>query len=215
LQKGKIGKGVVYLYIIIKTMEAKQKAKQGIVKSKPNDFFTDFLNLQRALGNLDRTAKSFKGKYTPLPNVLDYVKPILNNHNFILINQIGEGVVYVILRHVSGETIQASHLIPNVTDAQSLGSYITYLRRYLTVLVLNITSDEDDDGSKAVNKGDKALPSRMSVNETFEKLKKELESADDDSIFSVQSKIKQAKTQNLITESEIGVLRNILSSRTK
>jgi hypothetical protein len=55
------------------------------------------------------------------------------------------------LCHISGEYIVSEvEINPPKTDVQSLGSYITYMRRYSYVSMIGACVSDDDDGNKAV-----------------------------------------------------------------
>jgi hypothetical protein len=53
------------------------------------------------------------------------------------------------LMHSSGEFVESSYPIPNVDDAQTLGSWLTYLERYQSCALLDIAAEDDDDGARA------------------------------------------------------------------
>lgn len=53
-----------------------------------------------------------------------------------------------ILVHSSGQWMQSVvHLNPAKNDAQALGSYISYMRRYALSSLLGVSGSEDDDGN--------------------------------------------------------------------
>ncbi len=93
----------------------------------------------------------FKSKYADLPSILDSIHPHLLACNLV-ISQIpdGEGLTTVIMHTESGEWISGnSTMKPVKNDPQSIGSAITYHRRYAICAMLNLNVDEDDDGNQA------------------------------------------------------------------
>lgn len=54
-----------------------------------------------------------------------------------------------ILAHTSGQMIESTIPIPNVPNAQTLGSWLTYLERYHSCALLDIAAEADDDGAGA------------------------------------------------------------------
>lgn len=47
------------------------------------------------------------------------------------------------LIHESGETITTSQPVPNISDAQQYGAWLTYMRRYQLSALLGLATDED------------------------------------------------------------------------
>jgi hypothetical protein len=65
-----------------------------------------------------------------------------------------DGLVQVetVLLHSSGEYISSiMSIVPTKTDVQSVGSYITYLRRYSLAALLNLAQEDDDANSISGN----------------------------------------------------------------
>lgn len=98
----------------------------------------------------------FKSKYVPLENVVEAITDIAPKHGLSFIqypvNQDDKVGVKTLLMHSSGEWIETEPIYakPGKNDAQATGSVITYLKRYSLSAVFGITSDEDDDGNRAV-----------------------------------------------------------------
>jgi len=101
----------------------------------------------------------FKSKYADLATVIEATKAGLSD-NGIAVLQLpaftrSEGMVEIktILAHSSGEWIASSLELPIAkTDAQAVGSAISYGRRYSYSAILNVASEAEDDGNAAVSK---------------------------------------------------------------
>jgi hypothetical protein len=108
----------------------------------------------------------FKSNYASLNSVLGTIKPVFERHGLAVVQLPSEaadgftGLESIIL-HESGEWISqvaaapipikyTSDSEPRPPDAQSVGSAITYLRRYSLAALAGITQ-EDDDGNAASN----------------------------------------------------------------
>lgn len=112
---------------------------------------------QAELDNPKNTAINpyFKSKYAPLNDILNYVKPILQKHGLGVIQDISHDqeriVVSSMLIHTSGEWVKqtGASAKPDKDTAQGAGSAITYLRRYSLSAILNISSEDDNDGNSA------------------------------------------------------------------
>lgn len=93
-------------------------------------------------------------KYADLVGVLDCCKAFLAEHELSIIQMpsFNNGMVAVttILAHSSGQYFQ-SHLSMPTFDSkpQTIGSVITYCRRYALSAMLGISSEEDDDASES------------------------------------------------------------------
>lgn len=104
---------------------------------------------------IDKIAKTsqnpfFKSKYAALPEILEAIKMPLNECGLTIAQfPDGEGLT-TILMHTSGQWIESNATMhPVKNDPQSMGSAITYQRRYSIASILSLNIDEDDDGNKA------------------------------------------------------------------
>lgn len=100
----------------------------------------------------------FKSKYADLAEVIRASRPALSKYGLSVthipvINEQNEQILTVILGHSSGQFITGEMKVqPQKTDVQSLGSYLTYLRRYLYVAVTGCVAGNDDDGEASVQR---------------------------------------------------------------
>ena len=119
--------------------------------------------LSKAQGSFDHAKKDvengfFKSKYADLASVIDAAKkPLADNGlsvaQVVDMSEAGDLVLETILMHTSGEFIGGRYPIrPVKTDPQSVGSAITYARRYAFSSITGIAAD-DDDGNGASGKG--------------------------------------------------------------
>ena len=102
-----------------------------------------------------KESKAYNYKYADLPSIVEIINPILKKHNlgFIQPLQYAEGVrkIQTIVFHTeTGNSIESIVDIPEVEFKgmnlyQSMGSGITYLRRYALSSALGIVTDEDTD----------------------------------------------------------------------
>lgn len=114
-----------------------------------------------ALGAMDAVSKahtadagSYKYSYADLADVLDVVRPALRD-NGLGVTQTANTIdassvsVTTTVMHTSGQWLTfAALVLPSGRDAQSVGSAITYARRYAFLAVFGIAT-EDDDGAAA------------------------------------------------------------------
>lgn len=118
---------------------------------------------QKKLKNapLNKTNPHFKSKYADLAGIRDATAPILAEHG-LSISQFttvdGETLVLCTrLLHESGQWMQGEYPLPMVLDKpQSMGSALTYARRYAWSAACGIAAEDDDDGNAAQNSGAKA-----------------------------------------------------------
>lgn len=98
----------------------------------------------------------FKSKYVPLENVVEAItesasKNGLSFTQFPSSDEAGNVTVGTLVMHSSGEWIEYDpiKMKPAKNDPQSIGSAITYAKRYALSAIFGITSDPDDDGNEA------------------------------------------------------------------
>jgi len=123
--------------------------------------------LALAQGEIENASKSaanpfFKSKYADLAEVINTLKPVFAKHGLSYtqmpcgMDEHGKVTVETMLMHKSGEWLLSAITLPlGKTDAQSVGSAITYARRYALAAVCGI-AQEDDDGNAASQPAPKA-----------------------------------------------------------
>lgn len=109
--------------------------------------------LEMEVAKTDSTNPFFRSKYADLASVVKASRPHLAKNGLSIIQRVipnGNGVLnlYTRLCHSSGQWMESRMpILPPKQDIQTLGSYITYLRRYnYASLVCVVAADEDDDG---------------------------------------------------------------------
>ena len=128
------------------------------------------INLSKALVETQKELKQplkdaknpfFKSEYVPLENVAEAITESATKHGlafsqYATTTETGNVSVGTIVFHESGEFIEFPPLIlkPENTKPQSIGSAITYAKRYSLSAVFGITSDKDDDGNKVNGNGE-------------------------------------------------------------
>lgn len=93
-------------------------------------------------------------RYADLVTVLDAVRPALTGNGFAVMQfpceLDGEPALTTQIIHESGEWVETTaKLRPKATDPQSVGSALTYARRYALLALCGIAADDDDDGRAA------------------------------------------------------------------
>jgi len=101
----------------------------------------------------------FKSKYADLASIVKASRKALGINGLAVIQRIirsGSAGMTLMTRlcHASGQWIESSMTVnPPKQDIQSLGSYLTYLRRYTySAIVGVVASEEDDDGAAATGR---------------------------------------------------------------
>lgn len=99
----------------------------------------------------------FKSKYADLASVVSASRPFLAKNGLCVMQRLGvdsagKRLIITILGHSSGQYVTSCMtLTPIKEDPQSVGSAITYMRRYsYASLVGVVADDEDDDGEGAM-----------------------------------------------------------------
>jgi hypothetical protein len=99
----------------------------------------------------DKVNPFHKSKYASLDAVLGAVEPSLLLNGLTLSHTVAEGKLITRLYHTSGDYLESSFNLPELSDPQKLGSVISYYRRYAVCGLLSVTADEDDDGNAVSN----------------------------------------------------------------
>lgn len=102
----------------------------------------------------DATNPFFKSHYATLDAIWDTIRKPLSDNGLAVAQTISEysdpAELETILMHSSGEWISGSmKLKPAKDDPQSMGSALSYARRYSLSAILGIVADEDDDANAA------------------------------------------------------------------
>lgn len=114
--------------------------------------------LEMEVARTDSVNPYFKSRYADLASVVKASRPFLSKNGLCVIQRTvtnDEGQVFLFTRlcHSSGQWIESNMAVkPPKTDIQTMGSYLTYLRRYMySALTGVVASDEDDDGEVAMS----------------------------------------------------------------
>lgn len=122
-------------------------------------------NLAKALGlfqvKMDKISKDsnnpyYHSKYASLSTILEHIQLPLGEVGLCFSQFPDEnGLTSILIHTETGEYMQATYsLTPVKNDPQSVGSAITYARRYALGSILGLNIDEDDDAN-AASKDDK------------------------------------------------------------
>ena len=114
------------------------------------------IEIQKEVTNVFKSSQGYNYKYAKLDPILDMLRPLANKHN-VLIWQDASSIdghrvtITTEFIHASGqkkgESLNVS--IPDLAkmnSLQSLGSTISYIRRYHLMMMIGICGTDDDDG---------------------------------------------------------------------
>jgi len=117
---------------------------------------TSLINFQSKMIAVKKDAINpfFKSKYATLDTIWEAIRKPLSENGLSVAQTMNliedKSVLETTLYHTSGEWISGTQLVnPVKDDPQSLGSAISYARRYSLSALLGIVADEDDDGNVA------------------------------------------------------------------
>lgn len=108
---------------------------------------------------MNKTNPHFRSRYADLAAVRDAIIPIFTKHGLSIVqcpsvsNQVGLHLETRLI-HSSGEEMVWLFPLPgDVNKMQSIGSAISYARRYTLSAIAAVASEEDDDGNAATANG--------------------------------------------------------------
>jgi hypothetical protein len=127
-----------------------------------------FAAAQGELDDTPKTSKAFNYHYSDLATINRVVRPVLARHGLAVVQHVTGGIteatIETVLMHKSGQWISSGQMAITVepkkglSQAQCLGSSITYARRYQLSALLAISSHEDDDGASSAPSKHKEEP---------------------------------------------------------
>lgn len=130
-------------------------------KTDINELATALSKFQGAIKSVKKNEENpfFKSSYADLAGLWDAIRKPLSDNGLSVI-QIPDGLacndnrmaLTTLLTHASGQYISGTCIITlTKTDPQSIGSALTYYRRYALSAILGLSADdEDDDGEGAM-----------------------------------------------------------------
>mgnify|MGYP001473677387 FL=1 len=152
------------------------------------NLYKSLAQFQKDIKQIPKDSSGYGYKYCRLDTLIKIVTPVLNKNGLVLIQSIDTDEhsrlpsVKTILAHMdTGESIESNTPISEVklgsmNSYQSLGSGITYMRRYSIAGILGIAPDDDIDASKEL------------VRETIETKKPELPLMTDSNYQSIKKR---------------------------
>lgn len=116
--------------------------------------------LSKAQGAMDAASKDktnpfFKSKYADMASVVAACRSALSENGLAVVQTIKKNAdatmsLMTTLGHSSGQWIQSEMPIAlKKDDPQSMGSALTYYRRYSLSAIVGVVTEEDDDGNAA------------------------------------------------------------------
>jgi len=155
-----------------------------------NEVLSALVKAKSQIGSITKGSANpfFKSKYADLSAILNTVEPVLQEFNLAVIQPVvnidSSSFIATTFIHESGQyvSILGSELVAaKQNDPQAMGSAITYARRYSISSALSLNSENDDDGERAMNRGNysPSKPSSSSASVSpFEKMKSYLKTAE-------------------------------------
>lgn len=155
-----------------------------------NEVLSALVKAKSQIGSITKGSANpfFKSKYADLSAILNTVEPVLQEFNLAVIQPVvnidSSSFIATTFIHESGQyvSILGSELVAaKQNDPQAMGSAITYARRYSISSALSLNAENDDDGERAMNRGNysPSKPSSSSASVSpFEKMKSYLKTAE-------------------------------------
>lgn len=95
----------------------------------------------------------FRSTYSTLAALIDAIREPLTKNGMAITSYFRDGLVITTLWHESGGFIRSLYQLQgSYRKDQEMGSSITYAKRYNIAALLNLASEDDDDGESAPGK---------------------------------------------------------------
>ena len=117
------------------------------------NLFKALADFQQEVPTIHKDTQGYSYTYTDLPEIIRIITPLLKKHSLGFTQPImGSQLKTIIFHTESGEFLEATADIPDETmkgmnKFQTLGSGITYLRRYAISSMLGLVTEKDMDAS--------------------------------------------------------------------
>lgn len=110
--------------------------------------YKKLLNIQGLSIQKDEENPYYHTKYASLSAIVATLTPILKQSNILVTHKTDKKqLITAVIDVESGESINSIIDIPELTDPQKIGSFITYAKRYNLSELFNLITDEDDDAN--------------------------------------------------------------------
>jgi hypothetical protein len=147
-----------------------------------NELFTALSKAQATMASAIKDSKNpyFKSSYADLTSIWDAIRKPLSDNGLSIMQPLqcegGMSYLETWLGHTSGQWMRSRiPLTPAKNDAQTMGSYITYMKRYALSAMIGVVADEDDDGEAAMRHSRKEPIKPIVVKKVTEQMEKELQ----------------------------------------
>ena len=129
---------------------------------KYKELFTALAKAQAEMPTAGKNTSGYNYKYADLAEIIKISRPALTKNGLSIMQVLIPGtedspaVLNTMLCHASGEFIESKIklIVPNdnknQNKLQSLGTALTYLRRYSYSAIIGIVTDQDSDGNTGV-----------------------------------------------------------------
>jgi len=150
------------------------------MENKKN-IFKALADFQQECPVLLKETDGYGYKYIKLDYIIAQINPLLNKHKLGFTQLIEDnGITTLLFHHPSGESIQSHAVIPECSMKgmnvyQSVGSGITYYRRYMLSSMLGIISDADTDAKVYTDTPKKTPKQQIFDNKNVQRLVKDFD----------------------------------------
>lgn len=148
--------------ITIEYMNQLLDIKKRILDEKKLDAFNDAMaQMQPEIPIIGKDKETDKSKYASYEAIMEVVAPIMGRHGFSLSFKMdqseGKVTIHGKLSHRAGHYEVVSIPLPldtsgNKNAVQSMGSTLSYGKRYCASMLLNLSTKDEDDNGKASSK---------------------------------------------------------------
>jgi len=158
----------------LKELKPQEKTHRS---TETNELFAALATAQKDIkaAGMDEINPYFQTGHETLLSVVEVSREPLSNNGLSVIQQIltndkGQNILHTILGHSSGQWIETEmNITPHKSDIQSLGSYLSCIRRYCYEAIVGVVvKGADDDGEHAVSSERKLFSKGTALNTKYD-----------------------------------------------
>lgn len=174
------------------------------------NLFKALAEFQQEVPVIHKGTVGYGYSYANISQVFEVINPLLKKHGLGFTQLVGNSEIKTILFHVSsGEMIETITTIPSgivlkgQNEYQTLGSAITYIRRYALSSMLGLVTDKDTDAASVPQKEEVKESKQQITSKQFESMLQAINNGKKLEVQKAMPKYEMTEQQKTVLETAI------------